>query len=228
MLFRLALRINFVKTETLPQIASYRHKNTNRTQFHCGLLCLFVFVFKFCLLALFLSLSFSLEFFSSFLLLALHLNYARFCDTRKNPASWGFFPRTWGLAFTKSFASRTCAQLACLPPLTMPKRNLCSHGIHTLILAIFFGQACSSFMWEYWVFKPLEKKQPRILVDKIKIIRHVYLNEPIFRRRIYLHHMNTHKRKTEITFVKRSQADVIKGFVYITFNGILNISVSNF
>lgn len=62
MLFRLALRINFVKTETLPQIASYRHKNTNRTQFHCGLLCLFVFVFKFCFLALFLSLSFSLGF----------------------------------------------------------------------------------------------------------------------------------------------------------------------
>ena len=62
MLFRLALRINFVKTETLPQIASYRHKNTNRTQFHCGLLCLFAFVFKFCFLALFLSLSFSLGF----------------------------------------------------------------------------------------------------------------------------------------------------------------------
>lgn len=108
-------------------------------------------------------------------------------------------------------------------PLTMPKRNLCSQGIHTLILAIFFGQACSSFMWEYWVFKPLEKKQLRIPVNKIKIIRNLYLNEPIFRRRIYVHH----KRKTEITFVKRSQADVIKGFVYITFNGILNIFSKN-
>ena len=36
-----------------------------------------------------------------------------------------------------------------------------------------------------------------------------------------------HKRRTEITFVKRSQADVIKGFVYITFNGVLNIFSKN-
>ena len=151
MLFRLALRINFVKTETLPQIASYRHKNTNRTQFHCGLLCLFVFVFKFCFLALFLSLSFSrslslLGFFSSFLLLALHLSYARFCDTRIKPCELRLLSADMGFGIYEVIRVENMCAVGLFTPLTMPKRDLCSQGIHTVILAIFFGQACSSFM----------------------------------------------------------------------------------
>ena len=146
MLFRLALRINFVKTETLPEIASYRHKNTNRTQStDVCYVCLFLFLnFVF-------SLSFSrslslLGFFSSFLLLALHLSYARFCDTRIKPCELRLLSADMGFGIYEVIRVEDMCAVGLFTPLTMPKRNLCSQGIHTLILAIFFGQACSSFM----------------------------------------------------------------------------------
>ena len=40
---------------------------------------------------------------------------------------------------------------------------------------------------------------------------------------VYMYITWIHKRKTDLTFVKRSQADVIKGFVYVVVNFLFQL-----
>ena len=146
MLFRLALRIISLKQKLCrksPVIDIKTQIGPSSTAVCYVCLLLFLnFVF---------SLSFSrslslLGFFSSFLLLALHLSYARFCDTRIKPCELRLLSADMGFGIYEVIRVEDMCAVGLFTPLTMPKRDLCSQGIHTVILAIFFGQACSSFM----------------------------------------------------------------------------------